>query len=530
MLSILLVSLLEAILFLSGASDVSELSEEDLTHFRQLNEKPLRINSSTIRSLSASRLFTAYQQASILDYIERNGPILSGTELAGVDGFTSYTAEFFSLFLDYSFGEPSHSKDFGGNAMASLAVKNDGECWKAQHVTKVDASLAFGFNEIGASIAYKSPWISSGYAWSRPGMSVSYSNDRANLMLVAGYYNARVGQGLMQWNGIMINSYTSPSTLMKRSSGISSYKSYSVDNAMLGAGARMDFGRSSVSAWVDVKGTAGASVSFFQRHGVLSVNGIMGREDGRWGRISMAGLSLDAQYSVRGMVLYGELLGMLPFEKSKALLGMRLPAGNLDIGIRGSAGRDAFDFTAATEYQSPSRRHKISGGVQYLWKSSSRLKARIDYNLSLSDAISLQTRLSASMTQSVKRYELRQDFCYERGSYGFRARLHGLYARDFAVLGYVEGSFLNNYLQAGVFKVDNWDDRIYVYQRDAPGSFNVPAMYGRGTWLALYSAWTLGYHWRIYLRMGYSFYSRAENTGIRRYSQTDARVQMVFKF
>lgn len=28
--------------------------------------------------------------------------------------------------------------------------------------------------------------------------------------------------------------------------------------------------------------------------------------------------------------------------------------------------------------------------------------------------------------------------------------------------------------------MDSWDDRIYSYERDAPGNFNVPAYYGRG--------------------------------------------------
>jgi hypothetical protein len=40
-----------------------------------------------------------------------------------------------------------------------------------------------------------------------------------------------------------------------------------------------------------------------------------------------------------------------------------------------------------------------------------------------------------------------------------------------------------------MFAVDNWDDRIYVYERDAPGSFNVPAFYGRGLWTSVYLSW-----------------------------------------
>ena len=36
------------------------------------------------------------------------------------------------------------------------------------------------------------------------------------------------------------------------------------------------------------------------------------------------------------------------------------------------------------------------------------------------------------------------------------------------------------YLRGTLFLVDNWDDRIYSYERDAPGNFTVPAYYGRG--------------------------------------------------
>jgi hypothetical protein len=56
------------------------------------------------------------------------------------------------------------------------------------------------------------------------------------------------------------------------------------------------------------------------------------------------------------------------------------------------------------------------------------------------------------------------------------------------------------YLRTGMFKVDHWDDRIYVYERDAPGCFNVPAYYGRGYRASL----TGSVRWRrhkLYLRI-----------------------------
>ena len=57
------------------------------------------------------------------------------------------------------------------------------------------------------------------------------------------------------------------------------------------------------------------------------------------------------------------------------------------------------------------------------------------------------------------------------------------------------------YARAGIFKVDDWEDRIYVYERDTPGSFNVPARYGRGFNASLVAGLRWKRH-RLYLRIG----------------------------
>jgi hypothetical protein len=65
-----------------------------------------------------------------------------------------------------------------------------------------------------------------------------------------------------------------------------------------------------------------------------------------------------------------------------------------------------------------------------------------------------------------------------------RVRLEGLHSRDFSGLCYAEAGRKEErwscYLRGMLFRVDSWDDRIYVYERDAPGNFTVPACYGRG--------------------------------------------------
>lgn len=65
-----------------------------------------------------------------------------------------------------------------------------------------------------------------------------------------------------------------------------------------------------------------------------------------------------------------------------------------------------------------------------------------------------------------------------------RLRFEGMRCRSLAGLAYLETGRKEDwgacYLRGTVFLVDNWDDRIYSYERDAPGNFTVPAYYGRG--------------------------------------------------
>ena len=44
-------------------------------------------------------------------------------------------------------------------------------------------------------------------------------------------------------------------------------------------------------------------------------------------------------------------------------------------------------------------------------------------------------------------------------------------------------------MRAMVYRVDNWDDRIYAYERGVPGSFSIPALYGRGWRLNFAASW-----------------------------------------
>ena len=103
------------------------------------------------------------------------------------------------------------------------------------------------------------------------------------------------------------------------------------------------------------------------------------------------------------------------------------------------------------------------------------------------------------------RLELRGVLAAESGPWLLAGRYDAVWYRGFAWNWYAEAGFradaLKVWLRGGIFKVDEWDDRIYVYERDAPGSFTVPARYGRGWNASLYATWKLHARHSIWLRI-----------------------------
>jgi hypothetical protein len=101
------------------------------------------------------------------------------------------------------------------------------------------------------------------------------------------------------------------------------------------------------------------------------------------------------------------------------------------------------------------------------------------------------------------------------------------------MLGYIEGGYIpgciSAYLRLGLFMVDDWDDRIYVYERDAPGNFNVPAFYGRGLWTSAYLSSKPKQWLKLYLRASYISYVFMP-LETRKPGRAELKFQCVFRF
>ena len=123
---------------------------------------------------------------------------------------------------------------------------------------------------------------------------------------------------------------------------------------------------------------------------------------------------------------------------------------------------------------------------------SSQLKLLSVWDVLFYDCLRTLFRVSErirSGTNKPFRTEASVDLNYISEHLQVTSRINLVKNKSIGFLTYVEAGYKTGnssvYLRQGAFFIDDWDDRIYAYERDAPGSFNVPAFYGRGVWSAL---------------------------------------------
>lgn len=166
---------------------------------------------------------------------------------------------------------------------------------------------------------------------------------------------------------------------------------------------------------------------------------------------------------------------------------------------------------------------------------SMQVKALAVWNVTLSDAWSIRFRFSERIRSWGEpfRTDMRADLIWQSGRFSAAARLNALKCVGWGLLGYAEGGFRDGsssvYLRGGLFRIDDWDDRIYAYERDAPGNFSVPAFYGRGMWASISSGWRFAMWGKLYARASYMTYPfmPAEK---KKPGKAELKLQFVFSF
>lgn len=528
------------IVFLSGASSEEDLDEQEVERYLHLLSHPLEINLAGRSKLIASGLFSRYQVASLEDYRSRSGDILSFPELAAVDGFDPDFVAALRPFISLrSVSLPGHPPDsvfrIRQEALLKMASRdgeyNYGAKYRAGLGGMAEVSLA-GRTTYGDGMAFPPSSWSAG---------VAFNGGKKLGKVVIGDYNLRFGQGLALWSGLALSGFSSSSSFYRRPTGITPSYSWTGIGTHRGAAADFQFGRLALSAFMSFPGLKnkmegsrkavvglmpGASLGWYGRNAQASVTAYCRSYDLGGGEKSTGKVSGDFRWNFRGVDSFGEVVWDAAGGGVAASGGAVVPLG------------EGWKMSGVARYYPALFDSEFSGGVRSWTKTSdergvalglerygaqltadlaskerdrSRRQAKIFMKIPLQ--LTGTTVLTLRATERYRPYE--EVLKYQTGGridldwsgaglsarYGEsdgdtwkgRLRVEGLLCRSLSGLTYLEGGRKTErwsaYLRGTLFIVDNWDDRIYSYERDAPGNFTVPAYYGRGYALSAVSGY-----------------------------------------
>lgn len=485
---ILLLALLpdqqKAMLHICGAASMEEIDEETLMRFERFSAHPVDLNNVSRSALAASGLLSGHQISALLDYRSSSGDILSFAELAMIDGFLPEDADALRHFVTLDSSSPPGSR-------RSLSYDHE---LRLSATLKHDGSHSGGFRYEGEL----GDWAE--LRLSPSSFSAAYYGRRSLGKLVVGSFNARFGQGLLTWSGFSMSGYSSIAAFSRKASGISATTSSLTDNFGIASDWNIGNRGTLALAYSWRSGAAIASYSHVGRNFTLGVNasssgisadfliplpdaGVFGEAACLWNGAPAAvlGTHWTPVYGQK-FALLARYYGAVYKEYSGIAIGAELPSWMLSAD---------FAYRVDNE-QTQLKALAICRPVFELGLLGLEPQLRFQGRYRPGDGSPLRLELRGVLESSLDAWML-----------NLRGDL--VYCSSLAWLWYLEGGRKTDryglYLRGGLFKVDDWDDRIYVYERTAPGGFSVPAYYGRGWSASLYAYWHVNRHHSVYLRL-----------------------------
>ena len=536
------------IMRLLGAESPEDVDEEVVERLADYLRSPLKINQSSLSKLMDSGLMDRYRAISLVDYRSRHGDILSISELSYVDGFGEFLAyalePFISLDTHMTPGARKRDRDQIG---IDISYKGGGKySGTTEWMSGLKSRIEYG-EKLTASFALTSPYgrfSPDDFNYSA-GVLLNFPSLKSRLLL--GDFNARFGQGLAIWNGLSLGSLSSPSAFMKNPTGLSSASSFTGNHAFTGIGVETILGSFVISGSVslpDLKYDGKQfrvfpvlNLSRYGRYGHVAVThaALLSIGSVRLGHIS----SLDTRWCINGIDVFGECAFDWVNETAAAIAGTIVPAGEsvrlaavlryYPASFKSEYSSAMYSVSSATNEYSMSvsselnimKKHRLvlTADAAHLPSAkkgdrggSMQFKGLLTWEGNILDWLTLKARVAERYRTwgEPLRTDARVDILSEMGDYRVNLRLNALSCSDVGLLSYLEGGYVRNHisvwLRQGFFKIDDWDDRIYVYERSAPGSFKVPAYYGRGLWSALMFSTRVSRLCRLYLRTSYTAY------------------------
>ena len=561
---------MDRILKFTGCDSPEEMDEYEVERLCSYLDRPVRINKSSESYLRSCGLFSAYQIVSLVDYRMRHGDVLSFSELSSVDGFTEESVWLLAPFISLEGGvgisgteQKPHVYDFAVRSSLSSSE----ETVSGSYAVKCRSRCGETFSlTLSASGTYDAFPVGAGHLeWNPSGKP---------LRVIAGDFNARFGQGLSLWNGMSMTGLSKISSFFRSSSGISSSWSFTGSAAHTGLAGEYSFSKMRLSAFVSFPGikTEGikecallpaVNIGWYGGNMYVSVTHYLemaASESGIRMYIPDMKTSADISLCVRGIDVFSEIAFDWVSVTPAALAGVRFPVGeNIRMASHLRYYPDSFNPARSAAPRSVgkcSNEYGISLCCDYVPRSgiftgnlsvdsaylpvskvddaeSVHVKVIADSEITLSEYLTLKLRLSERFRTWGKsfRTDVRADVLWTLSRFTLNARLNVLNCVNTGFLGYLEGGYKDEkfsvYIRQLFFFIDNWDDRIYAYERDAPGSFSVPAFYGRGVNSALTASWKFSRWGRVYLKGSFTSYPFMKK---KKPGKAGLKLQFVFSF
>ena len=540
----------EVICGILGLSSVEEVGEEEIMKLEHYLAHPLPINRCSFSNLQRSGLFSPYQAANIVDYISRTGDILSLYELSMVDGFNQNLSRFYSMFLDFS------SDDISSNNYSShkLHLRGGLKSGRESKDFRYDLGLKYSAeieNKLSIRTGFNWP-ESQAKTWPLDA-SFHLTWHMRNLDLSIGDINFRFAQGLALWTGLSFSSLPSYSLFMKNPRGLGMPDSYTGGSCMTGLGLQINSGRWVFTTALALKGLREGrlnlvpvfNASWYGRKLRLGHTATV-LVDFRGGQPLLRALSsIDIASCLKGTDIFAEFAVDWTSFTLAGLVGFRQPLGDyfrmamstryypsgfkeLSSGAQCSISKVSNEVGGNLAIEFKSKTHQVDLGTDFAWhpdklgsiiKDDWQERVVLDYILSKTPwifAMKYSFKLRGNFTHSAQesryasfapRHECRIDLRHEKQVWNIGLRTHFQYSKAFSFLTFIEGAYKQKrfklYLRQGFFWADNWEDRIYTYERDLPQSFSLPAHYGRGLWTSGYASFDLGSGIRIIVKASY---------------------------
>ena len=481
--------------YLTGADSPEELDDRLLDELESYRNHPLPLNRASRARMLESGLLTPYQIAALDEYRSQSGDVLSFAELERVDGFgkeaVAALRPFLSLESDRLPGEAVHD---------TLLVK---------HSALFRATL----KDVGAKYRLTVGRAEAAGAW-RSGNGTFYGLYRLSQgKILIGDYNVRYGQGLAFWSAFQLSGRTTLEAFVKKANGIT--PSWSFNGSGTSRGLAWDYtGRHlQLALFGTLDGNVGAHAGWLGRHGQAGVT------------VTPKRISLDGRAGIRGVDLFGEAAwnwrtfagvagSLFPMgEHWKGALQLRTIPSAYSAKKNGEYGAaagvsflsDARTFKSSLTVDAAllprpatdtGRRQVASTGL-LSWNAGERwlLESRLVYRYRNYEDDRADVRVDATWTREV---------------WTIKGRLNGVHDGGFGLLGYLEGGWKppggTGWIRFTAFSTSGWQSRIYSYERDAPGNFTVPALYGTGCSVMVLAQWKRRFrktNVKLYLRGSY---------------------------